>query len=217
MRRLLATLLLLLFLARAQASVAIRAGVEDLADASSAAVLGVVLDHTTALDAGTGTIWTRYRVRIERTLRGDAKGEVTVRIRGGKVGAMEQETLGSARLTDGGRVVLFLSAQDAGAREVIGMAQGAFAVETDAATGAVTCRNSIDGLSLVDRTGREAPAEPLRLTLADLEGRVKAVAERDEARRRAAREAIDRKLAAWRRQAEIHAEILRGKPGGPSQ
>ena len=214
MRRVLATLLLLLLLARAQASVAIRAGVEDLVDASSTAVLGVVLDHTTAMDGAAGTIWTRYRVRIERTLSGDARGEVTVRVRGGKVGTMEQETLGSARLADGGRVVLFLSAEDAGAREVIGMAQGAFAVETDPATGAVTCRNSTDGLSNVDRAGREAAAEPLQLTLEDLANRVKAALEQSEARRRAAREALDRKLAAWRRRAEIHAEILRGKPGG---
>jgi hypothetical protein len=147
-------------------------------------------------------------------LVGDKAETIVVRVRGGRVGTIEQEVIGAPKLADGERVVLFLGAEEHGAREIVGLAQGAFEVETDPKTGAVVCHNSIDGLSLVDPTGGDAAPEALRLSLKDLAARVTAERERIDARRRAAHDALDRKLAAWRLAAQCHMELTRGKPGG---
>jgi hypothetical protein len=213
-RRVLASVALLVLFARAGASVAARATVEDLAELSRMVAEGVVTDHATSLDRAAGAVWTTYRVRVGRMLAGDPAKEIAVRIRGGKVGTVEQELIGSPKLEDGERVVLFLGPEVGGAHEVIGLAQGAFGVETDPKTGETFCRNSVEGLTLVGRDGTESPPEPLKLSLADLTARVAGALDRLEARRRAAREALDRRLAAWRRAAERHMEMTRGKPGG---
>jgi hypothetical protein len=208
---------LVALVATARSSVAIRASVEDLTEASHCAVLGVVLDHTTVLDRAAGAIWTRHRVRVDASLLGEPGREVVIRVRGGRVGTLIQETIGSARLDDGERVVAFLGPEDDGAREVVGMAQGVFRVQTDPKSGAVSCRNDLAGLSLVDAAGRELAQEPLRFTLADLKARVASARERIDARRRAAREALDRRFAEWRRSAERHMALSRGRPGGPAE
>ncbi len=202
--------------ATARASVAVRASIEDLAEASTCAVEGVVLDHATHLDRAAGVVWTRHRVRVDASLLGEPAKEIVVRVRGGKVGTLVQETIGAARMGDGERVVAFLGPESDGAREVVGMAQGVFRVETDTKTGVATCRNDVEGLSLVDAAGREVAPEPLRVSLSDLKSRVAAARERIEALRRTAREALDRRFAEWRRSALRHMEIARGRPGGPA-
>ena len=213
-RRIVALLIAFALAAGAGASVAVRASVEDLTEASRVVAEGVVTDHTVTLDRAAGVIWTEHRLRVGRMLAGAATKEITVRVRGGSVGTIVQEVIGAPKLEDGERVVLFLGAEEHGAREIVGLAQGAFEVETDPKTGATFCRNSIDGLSLVDATGGDAAPEALRLPLEDLAARVTATTEKIEARRKAAREALDRRLAAWRRAAERHMELTRGKPGG---
>jgi hypothetical protein len=202
--------------ATARASVAVRASVEDLAGASHCAVEGVVLDHATHLDRAAGVVWTRHRLRVDASLVGEPAKEIVVRVRGGKVGTLVQETIGAARLGDGERIVAFLGPEEDGAREVVGMAQGVFRVETDPKTGVTLCTNDVEGLSLVDAAGREVAPEPLHLTLSDLRTRVAAARERVEALRRTAREALDRRFAEWRRSALRHMEIARGRPGGPA-
>lgn len=209
--------LLVALAATARASVALRASVEDLTEASRCVVEGVVVDHATSLDRAAGAIWTRWRVRVDASLVGAPAKEVVVRVRGGKVGTLVQETIGAPRLDDGERVVVFLGEEADGAREVVGMAQGVFRVETDPASGAVVCRNDLSGLSLVDAAGREVAQEPLRFTLADLKSQVTAAHERADALRRTAREALDRRFAEWRRAAERHMALTRGRPGGPAE
>ena len=215
LRRIAFAVALLIAAAVARASVALRAGVEDLALAADAVVEGVVADHSVALDASAGAIWTTWRLTVSTTIAGPAASEVRVRVRGGTIGRSVQETIGAPRLTDGERVIVFLGPETAGAREVVGMAQGAFHAEQDPRTGAATWRNSVEGLALVDTSGREVEAGPLALTTADLTSRVTAArAARDEARR-AEREARARRLDAWRRAAERHMRMTRGRPGGP--
>ncbi len=214
MRRLLAPIVLATLLAPAVASVAVRATVEDLVDLAGAVVDGTVVDHATTLDAKAGAVWTTYRVRVKATLVGAPAQEIFVRVRGGRVGTIEQETIGAARLEDGERVVAFLGHDDCGAREVIGLAQGVFHVAQDPKTGTELCENSTDGLSLVDAAGAPASAGALRFTVADLQKRVAARSVGVEARRRAVREARDRRFAEWTLAALRHAELTRGRPGG---
>jgi hypothetical protein len=205
-----------LLAAGAAASVAVRATVEDLTEASRVVAEGVVTEHTVTLDRAKGAIWTEHRLKVGRMLAGDAAATIVVRVRGGRVGTMEQEVIGAPKLEDGERVVLFLGPEDRGAREIVGLAQGAFTVETDPKTGATSCRNSVEGLSLADPSGGDAPPEAIRLSLDDLAARVAAQRVKIDARLRARREAIDRLLAEWRRAAERHMALTRGKPGGPA-
>jgi len=214
-RRIVAPLVTATLLAAvAGASTAVRASVEDLTAASRLVAEGVVTDHSVTLDRAAGVIWTEHRLRVGSVLAGDAGETLVVRVRGGRVGTIEQEVIGAPKLADGERVVLFLGAEEHGAREIVGLAQGAFEVETDPQTGAVVCHNSIDGLSLVDPAGGDAAPEALRLSFKDLTARVTAAREKIEERRRAARDALDRRLAAWRLAAQRHMALTRGKPGG---
>ena len=198
----------------ANASVAVRAEVEELAEVACAVADGVVLDHSVSLDPAAGAIWTSYRVRVGAMLVGDPTKELVVRTRGGRIGTIEQEVIGSPALADGTRVVVFLGPEERGGREIVALAQGAFRVETDLATGTTTCCNSVAGLSLVERNGRAAAPEPLRMPLTELIARVATGRGRIDAKRRAARETTDRRLAAWRRAAERHSTSTRGRPGG---
>jgi hypothetical protein len=201
--------------AYAHASVTLRAGVEDLALAADTVVEGVVADHSVAMDAAAGAIWTTWRVSVSSTIAGPAASEVRVRVRGGAIGRTVQETIGAPQLADGERVIVFLGEETAGGREVVGMAQGAFHAERDPRTGAIAWRNSVEGLSLVDAAGRETESGPLALTRAELASRVVAAREARDAQRRAEREAAERRLDAWRRAAERHMRMTRGRPGGP--
>jgi hypothetical protein len=201
--------------ALAHASVTLRAGVEDLALAADTVVEGVVADHSVSMDTAAGAIWTTWRVTVSSTIAGPAASEVRVRVRGGTVGRTIQETIGAPQLADGERVIVFLGPETAGAREVVGMAQGAFHAERDPRTGATAWRNSVEGLSLVDAAGREADSGPLALSRAELASRVVAARDARDAQRRAEREANERRLDAWRRAAERHMRMTRGRPGGP--
>jgi hypothetical protein len=199
----------------ARASVTLRAGVEELSLAADAVVVGVVADHSVSLDPAAGAIWTTWRVTVSSTLAGPSAKEVLVRVRGGTLGRTVQETIGAPQFTDGERIVVFLGPEAAGAREVVGMAQGAFHEERDPRTGATAWRNSVEGLSLVDAAGNGVEAGPLALTTAELTSRVAAARAARDAQRRAEREALERRLDAWRRAAERHMRMTRGRPGGP--
>lgn len=214
-RRALLAVALLSAAAVAHASVTLRASVEDLALAADTVVEGVVADHAVARDPAAGGIWTTWRVTVSSTIAGPAAGEVLVRVRGGTIGRTVQETIGAPQFADGERVIVFLGPQNAGGREVVGMAQGAFHAERDPRTGAVAWRNSVEGLSLVDAAGREVTGGPLALGRAELASKVVAARDAREAQRRAEREAFRRRLDAWRRAAERHMEMTRGRPGGP--
>ncbi len=200
--------------ASAAASVAQRAGIDELTEASDVAVLGVVADAAVVVGRDRGEISTDHRVKVEATWFGAPAAEIVVRVRGGRVGTVVQETIGSARLDVGSRVVLFLSRDASGRHHVVAQAQGAFHVERDPATGALVCRNSTQGLTLVHPDGRPAPATPLVLPLADLERQVRAARARVEERRSVERAARARRLEELRRRAQRHAEVLRGRPGG---
>jgi hypothetical protein len=214
LRRAFFALALLTVAAAARASVTLRASVEDLALAADTVVEGVVADHAVARDPA-GAIWTTWRVTVSSTIAGPAAGEVLVRVRGGTIGRTVQETIGAPQFEDGERVIVFLGSENAGGREVVGMAQGAFHAERGPRAGETAWRNSLEGLSLVDAAGREVTGGALTLTRAELASKVVAAREARDARQRAEREAFARRLAAWRRAAERHMQMTRGRPGGP--
>lgn len=199
----------------AQATVVVRASVEDLTDRCRCAVVGRVLDRTVEVEPDTGWVWTRHRVALETTWVGSEQDEVVVSVPGGTVGDVTQEFHGGARLAPGARVVVFAWKDDAGRLQVLGEAQGAFVVTRDATTGDDVCENSIEGLAFVDPTGDPVKAERTRLRFDELRSRVLGARAAREARARAAQERRDRRIAARRTRAERLAPHLRGRPGAP--
>jgi len=214
-RRLAAFLGLLLLaglLTPARAAVVRHASVEDLAERAVLAVLGTVKGHRATMAPGRGVLWTRHRIRVEKTLIGPPTRKLTVRVAGGRFRRSVSEVRGTAELRDGDRVVLFLWKDDAGEFRILGMAQGAFRVgEAD------TCTNSLQGLSLVDAEGRPVTARPLRLPLADLQRRVKAALVRKAEREAEERRARERVLAERARRATERTRSTRGNPGSPPE
>lgn len=197
------------------ATVVLRADVAELTDLCTRAVAGSVEAEWVEHDRANGRIWTNWRLRVDETWLGAADDAVVVSVPGGTADGVTQDYEGGARLAKGERAALFLWKRDDGRLLVLGEAQGAFKVRRDAATGADVCENALDGLVLMDRAGKRVEAAPLRMTLDDLRARVAEAKQRREERERAEREARERKLAAQRASAERHAEMARGRPGGP--
>jgi hypothetical protein len=217
LRAALAPLLLALLAVPAGATVVLRAGVEDLAERCGRAVLGRVVDTATVEDRADGTFWTQHRVRPEETWIGEGGGDVIVSVPGGTIGRVTQEFHGGAHLVRDGRVALFLWTDARGRHQVLGEAQGAFAVTRDRSTGEDSCTNSVEGLALVDAAGKTVDARPTSLSLQDLRRRVADVRRAREDRERAAREARARRLADRRARAVRLAALLRGRPGAPAE
>lgn len=203
------------FVATAFATVVLRADVAEMTDLCTRAVSGTVDAEWIEHDRAKGQIWTNWRLRVDETWLGASDAALVVSVPGGTAGGVTQEFEGGARLAKGDRAALFLWKRDDGRLLVLGEAQGAFHIRRDAATGADVCENAIDGLVLMDRAGKRVDAAPLRVTLDDLRSRVADAKKRREDREKAEREAYERKMADLRKSAERHADLARGRPGGP--
>ena len=214
-RLLLASVVVAALAGAASATVVLRCGVDELTDLCDGAVVGTVSAKSVVLDREHGRIWTEYRVRVDETWVGAEATDVTVSVPGGEAAGVIQDFEGGATFEKGDRAAVFVCRRDDGRLLVLGEAQGAFKVKRDAATGADVCENSVDGLAFVDRAGKKADGAATRMTLDDLRTKVADARKRREERERLAPEAAERKLAARRKSAERHAEMARGKPGGP--
>ncbi|MCE9637325.1 MAG: hypothetical protein K8T90_16600 [Planctomycetes bacterium] len=201
--------------ASAFATVVLRADVAEMTDLCTRAVSGTVEAEWVEHDVAKGQIWTNWRLRVDETWLGATEATVVVSVPGGASGGVTQEFEGGAHLTKGDRAAVFLWKRDDGRLLVLGEAQGAFHIRRDVATGADVCENAIDGLVLMDRAGKRVDAAPLRMTLDDLRSRVGEARRLREERERAEHAAYELRMAALRTSAERHAEMARGRPGGP--
>ena len=143
--RALLPLLLSLGPSAAHASVAAEMDLAQLCRAADAVIHGTVVSGESAWEDG--VIVTRSTVRVWRSLKGAAGGQVAVRTLGGVVGGIGQLASGEAALRPGEEVLLFLEAAGPAYRPV-GMAQGAFRVRRDPATGAKAAWRDLDGLAV---------------------------------------------------------------------
>lgn len=214
----------------AQATIVVRASVEEMTDVCRRCVYGTVRGKTVALDREKGEITTTWSLRVDETFLGENAGDLSLTVRGGTIpkagtvrgdgmgGAdLSQDYVGAPRFAEGERVVVFLWKDAAGRLQVLGEAQGSFRVTHDERLGEDVCENRVEGLSFVDRAGKAASAEPTKLTLRDLRRRVADARTARETREKAAREALERRLEAMRRRAEENAERARGRPGAPPE
>lgn len=144
--------------ARAEAAVALDVTLGDLLEVSPLVVLATPVDHRSVWEEDEvrgRRIVTYTRVRIERALDGDAKGneEVWVRTFGGKVGSVGQRVEGEAALVPGQSSVMFLHARGDGTHAIAAMALGHFPL-LKAEDGSLRLSPSPEGLLVFRKMGQ---------------------------------------------------------------
>ena len=125
----LALLLGVLVAARALATQAVPATVEELARASDAVVRGRVAAVTSRWSEDGRRIYSDVEVEPGDVLRGTSPARLTITVLGGVVGGIGQRADGMAAFTRGEEVVVFLRAEPDGRYAVEGHAQGKFSVD----------------------------------------------------------------------------------------
>jgi hypothetical protein len=172
------------------ATVAVRLGVDELADNAAVIVRAEVTAREARWDAAGRGIWTHHDVKVHETLKGDHADTREFVTRGGVVGDIGQHVSGSGNFGIGEEYVFFLWRDAQGRLQLVGMIQGALKVSGEGDERRVS--NSFSGLTLVDPNTMEPLAEPARvsldMTLKDLRARVEQAAKEDAAKEDAVRE-----------------------------
>ncbi len=115
------------------ATTLIRAGLDELVAGNERVVLGEVVDAISYWNEDKTFLLTDVRIAPAETLKGQADGELTVTLMGGRVGDVTTLIVGGAELIPGRSYVLFLNPENLpGAKQVLTVrdhCQGAFEVE----------------------------------------------------------------------------------------
>jgi hypothetical protein len=143
----------------AAASVVPYMGLEELEARGQVVVLGEVRSVASMMSEDGRIIVTRAILRIERSLKGGPRAEVTVEVPGGTLNGTTLVASGAPRFTEGERVVLFLEEVN-GRFGVAGWNQGRFTVRRDPRTGRDLVTQPGGGSLYVDPHGRPAPRDP---------------------------------------------------------
>jgi len=154
-----ATVLLLAALLPAAASVVPYMGLEDLEAQGQVVVLGEVRSVASMMSEDGRIIVTRATVRVERSLKGGPRAEITIEVPGGTLNGTTLVASGAPRFTEGERVVLFLE-EVHGRYGVAGWNQGRFSVRRDPRTGRDLVTQPGGGSLYVDAHGRPAARDP---------------------------------------------------------
>ncbi|HKB17097.1 MAG TPA: hypothetical protein VKF62_13605, partial [Planctomycetota bacterium] len=118
---------------------------------------GKCLSTRSVLD-GAGNIATEVRVEVSRAFKGGG-GDVEFRVPGGVIGDRGFLVPGVPEFSAGEEILLFLTPESpTGLRLPVGLGQGKFRIERDAATGRKTLVRSLGGVRLLDpATGEPVP------------------------------------------------------------
>src|SRR5919198_1233196 len=117
----------------AVAALAVPASVEDLARSSQLVLRGRVARAAPRWSDDQRRIFTYVDIEPASAWRGTPAARVTVVVPGGVVGPIGQRVDGAPAFEKGEEVVVFLSAAEAGAFRVTGLAQGKYSVQGGAA------------------------------------------------------------------------------------
>jgi PKD repeat protein len=126
------TCVLLLFVSAALATTIVLPTDEQLIRKSPVIVEGTVISSMPVL-RGEG-IWTETKLAVDRTIKGDAAGELTIREIGGEIGGRITKIFGTPVYTPGERVMAFLTPTPRGDYQTIDLFIGKFS-EQRAANG----------------------------------------------------------------------------------
>lgn len=116
-------------------------------------------------------VYTQHTISVLESWKGPSATTMDVVVPGGKVGRMQQTVAGSPVLTAGSELVLFLWKSPRGLTHVIGLSQGVFQLERDAA-GVVILSRGPTSSTMVTASGRPVTDEGVRMPLSEFNARV---------------------------------------------
>ena len=117
--------------------------------------------------------YTHYKVSVSERLKGTTAAQVDVVMPGGRIGKSEQTFSGIPTFVADSDVVLFLWTSKAGLTHVIGLGQGIFNVSKNATGQTVLSRDAIREGMVDARTGRPVEDAGIRMTMGELQGRIR--------------------------------------------
>jgi hypothetical protein len=128
-------------------------------DGSPAVVRGRVQSMESYWNAKHTKIFTRTRIAVDETYKGNTRPTVDIIQLGGIVGNVKVTVQGALRWAVGEEVLIFLEPYDASSFQVSGFSQGKFKIERDPETGVAYIQAPpLEGVSLVGAPSPQAPA-----------------------------------------------------------
>jgi hypothetical protein len=119
-------------------------------------------------------IYTHYQLEVEESWKSAGPQQIEVAIPGGVSRGLRQTVAGAPSLNVGSDYVIFLWTSRSGLTQVIGLSQGLFNVNTNAAGDLVLIRPSITEL-ILDRSGHVVNDQSITMTLAALRSEIQQV------------------------------------------
>jgi hypothetical protein len=116
-------------------------------------------------------IYTRYRVRVADTWKGQAASEVDVYAPGGRFGAAVQTVPGAPRLEEAQDYVLFLWTGRTGMTQIMGLSQGLFELKKNENGEPVLTRTASRD-TILDSSGRIVEDAPVSMRLREMVDRI---------------------------------------------
>lgn len=153
--------------------------VEKMAAVSTDIVEARAIDSRARWNPERTLIYTYTRFEVRRTLKGTAPNTITVKQMGGSADGYTQRVSGVEYWQPGEEAVLFLrpSADRDGTLSVTGLVQGSFRMKRQA-SGEVMVTNGVPDVSAFEKdTGRSGEYRGSRMTLQQLEDRVRKAVE----------------------------------------
>lgn len=150
---------------------------DDMIGKSTAIVRGRVAGSRAELHKS--IVYTHFTVQVVERYKGAESGTIDVVVPGGQVGGVRQRLAGTPNLTVGAEYVLFLWKGRNQLNQVIGLSQGVFNMAKDASGQWVLSRDPVDATLVDRRTGLEVSDQPVRMSLRELERRVRGKAIRE--------------------------------------
>jgi hypothetical protein len=159
------------------ATTVVPASVERLTAQSTHVALARALDNRALWDASHSRIYTLTRFQPLRQMKGSLPATFTVKRLGGHLDGYNMKVSGVRGWEPGDDAVLFLRPQADGNFIVTGLMQGDFRV-TRSASGTLMVSNGVRGARQLEASGEVNDFQGSRMSLADLEQRVRKAAAR---------------------------------------
>jgi hypothetical protein len=116
-------------------------------------------------------VYTHYQITVLESWKGAPGGTMDVVTPGGTVGRLQQSVAGAPALTPGAELVLFLWTSRSGLTHVIGLSQGVFKLERDAA-GTLILNRAPLAANLVAPNGRPLHDDGMTMPMSEFRTRV---------------------------------------------
>ena len=109
-----------------------------------------------------GSIWTVTTFDVVDRMKGDLPSRITVRLPGGKVGALNAAVEGTPKFNSGEEAIVFLERIPTGGYSVAGWVEGTFRIALDAKTHQEIVTQDSSGFAVFDTATRAFRAEGIR-------------------------------------------------------